>query len=105
MENKKNYIDGVDVSGCEHYRAEIETKMPYGEYEILKNKCHYSGIEIIQDCKGIKDCIYKQLKRKEQFLKEIEKEITTYRLKYDTTHTASKLLDSLASKIRKELYE
>ena len=56
-------IDGVDVSKCKHYRAEIETKMPYGEYEIQKDKCHYSGIEIIQDCKGIKDCIYKQLKR------------------------------------------
>ena len=59
----KVIIDKVDVSGCEHYRAEIETKMPYGEYEILKDKCHYSGIEIIQDCKGNKDCIYKQLKR------------------------------------------
>ena len=50
-------IDGVDVSGCEQYRAEIETKMPYGEYEIQKDKCHYSGIEIIQDCKGNKGCI------------------------------------------------
>jgi hypothetical protein len=37
--------------------------MPYGEYEIQKDKCHYSGIEIIQNCKGNKGCIYKQLKR------------------------------------------
>ena len=59
----KVIIDGVDVSECEHYRAEIETKMPYGEYEIQKDKCHYSGIEVIQNCKGNKGCIYKQLKR------------------------------------------
>ena len=70
----KVIIDGVDVSECEHYRAEIETKMPYGEYEIQKDKCYYSGIEIIQACKGIKGCIYKQLKRLEQENKELKQE-------------------------------
>ena len=68
-------IDGVDVSGCEQYRAEIETKMPYGEYEIQKDKCHYSGIEIIQDCKGNKGCIYKQLQRAKAENKELSESI------------------------------
>jgi SMC interacting uncharacterized protein involved in chromosome segregation len=75
MENKKNYVDGIDVSACEHYRAEIETKMPYGEYEIQKDKCHYSGIEIIQNCKGNKGCIYKQLKRLQAENKELSESI------------------------------
>lgn len=73
MENKKNYVDGIDVSACEHYRAEIETKMPYGEYEILKDKCHYSGIEVIQNCKGNKGCIYKQLKRLQAEIEKLKK--------------------------------
>ena len=68
----KVIIDKVDVSGCEHYRAEIETKMPYGEYEIQKDKCHYSGIEIIQNCKGNKGCIYKQLQQAKVELKKYE---------------------------------
>lgn len=75
MENKKIYVDGVDVSECEHYRAEIETKMPYGEYETLKDKCHYSGIEVIQNCKGNKGCIYKQLKRLQQENEQLKKSI------------------------------
>lgn len=65
-------IDGVDVSECEHYRAEIETKMPYGEYEIQKDKCYYSSIEVIQKCKGNKGCIYKQLQRVKAELKKYE---------------------------------
>lgn len=75
MENKKNYVDGVDVSECEHYRAEIETKMPYGEYVTEKDKCHYNGIEIIQNCKGNKGCIYKQLKRLQAENEKLKEEI------------------------------
>jgi predicted nuclease with TOPRIM domain len=66
-------IDGVDVSKCKQYRAEIENKMPYGEYEIQRDKC-YSGIEIIQDCKGNKGCIYKQLKRLQAENEKLKKE-------------------------------
>lgn len=84
----KVIIDNIDVSECKYYDD---------------GTCCDKDVTSIS-CENT-DCIYKQLKRKGQFLKEIEKEITTYRLKYDTTHTASKLLDSLASKIRKELYE
>ena len=73
--DKEIIIDGVDVSGCEQYRAEIETKMPYGEYEIQKDKCHYSGIEVIQNCKGNKGCIYKQLKRLQHYQAEFEHEL------------------------------
>ena len=69
----KVIIDKIDVSGCEHYRAEIETKMPYGKYEILKDKCHYSGIEIIQNCKGNKGCIYKQLQRLKEENEQLNK--------------------------------
>ena len=91
----KVIIDGVDVSECEHYRAEIETKMPYGEYEILKDKCHYSGIEIIQDCKGIKGCIYKQLQR-------LQAEYDDLHLSYAGCKTANTGLQEVNQKLEQE---
>ena len=91
----KVIIDGVDVSECEHYRAEIETKMPYGEYEILKDKCHYSGIEIIQNCKGNKGCIYKQLKR-------LQAEYDDLHLSYAGCKTANTGLKELNKNLEEE---
>ena len=55
MENKEIYIDGVDVSGCIHYKAT-------GKY----NTCGY-------DCGLTQNCYYKQLKRKEQECEELKK--------------------------------
>ena len=68
--NKEIIIDGIDVSECEHYRAKLKYKLPFDDYTVEQDKCHYSGIEIIQNCKGNKGCIYKQLKREIKRLKE-----------------------------------
>lgn len=96
----KVIIDKVNVSGCEHYRAEIETKMPYGDYEILKDKCHYSGIEIIQDCKGNKGCIYKQLKRLQAENEKLKQESENYAIQLGVLAQALEdIRDILAERI------
>lgn len=65
MENKQIYIDGVDVSGCKHYKNRTciadycLTDMPFSEA-----KCELNP-----------NCYYKQLKRKEQLLKSAENHI------------------------------
>ena len=74
----KVIIDGVDVSECEYYRAELETKMPYGEYVTEKDKCHYSGVEIIQNCKGNKGCTYKQLQRARAEIYELKESLKVF---------------------------
>ena len=90
--DKQIIIDGVDVSECKHYCAQLETKMPYGEYEIEQDKCYYSGIEIITDCKGDKGCIYKQLKRKEQECEVLKRELNH---RADTESDITSLCDKL----------
>ena len=50
-------IDGVDVSGCEHYD------------EVCLGNHHYKW------CKDNENCYYKQLKRKEQECQELKKEL------------------------------
>ena len=55
MENKEIYINGVDVSGCCCYEND----------RCLWAKRYYEN-NIVPDCKKVKDCYYKQLKRKEQ---------------------------------------
>ena len=69
--------------------------MPYGEYEIQKDKCYYSGIEIIQDCKGIKGCIYKQLQR-------LQAEYDDLHLSYAGCKTANTGLQEVNQKLEQE---
>ena len=64
MTDKQIIIDGVDVSGCKKYEHEI---VRYNA--TLKNMCFCGG-----RCTDEKNanCYFKQLKRKEQALDEIE---------------------------------
>ena len=61
-------IDGVDVSGCIYYQYNMctATKDNYGD-------CSFY-------CKDyeMKDCYYKQLKRKEQECERLKNELSTY---------------------------
>lgn len=60
MTDKQIIIDGVDVSGCEHY--EDLNCFAY------RDSCGYP-----LDCKDNPNCYYKQLKRKEQECEELKK--------------------------------
>ena len=68
----KQVIDGVDVSGCEKHGETIAgITCGNGERIRLAN-------EIITKhklCKDNPNCVYKQLKRKEQECKELKKEL------------------------------
>ena len=88
----KVIIDGVDVSECKHYKTEINTEMPFGEYEVQKDKCYYSDIEIIQNCKGNKGCMYKQLKRLQAENEKLKKELEKH--KSMIAHNLKPLFDS-----------
>ena len=85
MENKKTYIDGVDVSECEFYFDE---------------KCRCMDASIMQDfhscpqCNSNPNCNYKQLKRKEQECKKLKETITSTTCLYQT-RTKTNLLCSL----------
>ena len=59
MENKEIYIDGVNVAECPHRKKEV-TFM-----NVIK--CYNYGA-----CEGV-NCLYKQLKRKEQECEEFRK--------------------------------
>lgn len=107
---KKVYIDGVDVSECEHYRAKLKYKLPFDDYTVEQDKCHYSGIEIIQDCKGNKGCIYKQLKRLEtenerlkEEKQELSIEIVSLTSKLFTLEKSSNDLSQCANKLYKAI--
>ena len=64
MTDKQIIIDGVDVSGCKHYKNRTciacycLTNMPFGEA-----KCELNP-----------NCYYKQLKRKEQECERLKKD-------------------------------
>lgn len=57
MTDKQIMIDGVDVSGCEHYD------------EVCLGNHHYKW------CKDNDNCYYKQLKRKEQECEELKERL------------------------------
>lgn len=59
MTDKEIIINGIDISGCKQINR-------YRVSPISDIKCYNYGL-----CKGI-NCYYKQLKRKEQALDEIE---------------------------------
>lgn len=62
MTDEQIIIDGVDVSGCENLMQGI---VPFGCMEDRKT-C---------SCMNNPNCLYKQLKRKEQLLKSVENHI------------------------------
>lgn len=64
MENKEIYIDGVDVSGCKHYKH--NDKNSGWSSCTSKDEEHIHAVNPL--CCEKKDCRYKKLKRKEQEL-------------------------------------
>ena len=82
-------IDGIDVSGCEHFNVE-------------NGKCYADGAWGTDDilCENNKNCPLKQLKRKEQeceeykqALDEIEKIVEKYNIKIQNTIVSKPLED------------
>lgn len=63
MTDKQIIIDGVDVSGCEHY--EDHTLYDCNE------TCEINGGIVCTKCKDNPNCYYKQLKHKEQECQEL----------------------------------
>ena len=66
MVDKPTIIDGVDISKCNYF--DCDSKECKAEYYVRY------GYEIVKydNCRENPDCYYKQLKRKEQALDEIE---------------------------------
>ena len=75
MTDKQTIIDGVDVSGCKKYEHEIVRCNA-----TLKNMCFCGGR--CTDKKNA-DCYFKQLKRKERALDEIEKYLDAQQQYFD----------------------
>ena len=72
MENKKIYVDGVDVSKCEFYMHYDYGKFSHG-CSLHKDMFGLPVCCDIADC--CKDCYFKQLARKTQECEELKKEI------------------------------
>ena len=74
MENKRIYIDGVNVSGCDFLAKEDDYCSYSGEYRAYKGQCGCSDEEM---CKDHPNCFYKkvlkQLKAKEQECEELKR--------------------------------
>lgn len=68
MIDKQIIIHGVDVSGCKHYKHNDKNSGWSGCTS--KDEEHIHSVNPL--CCEKKDCLYKQLKRKEQKLKKIE---------------------------------
>ena len=79
MENKKIYVDGVDVSKCEFYMHYDYGKFSHG-CSLHKDMFGLPVCCDIADC--CKDCYFKQLKRKEQECEELKKEIKKLTTEY-----------------------
>ena len=90
MENKKNYVDGVDVSGCDSYSYNHNELMPYGDVKITEHYCYH----VNRECNG-KDCDYKQLKR-------LQAEYEDLHLSYAGCKTANTGLQELNDKLQAE---
>lgn len=122
MENKEIYIDGVDVSGCIHYKNKnciadyCLTDMPFGEAKCEKNpNCHYKNWQrkeqeceellkfnnsLVEEHKTIGNDLYKEikdyrtkLKAKEQECEELNK--TSCKFKNYCTCDTEKLKQTL----------
>ena len=83
MTDKSIIIDGIDVSVCECIIEDYQRANNFeGRYEHLKNICELGerGAECYNlFCKDNPNCLYKQLKRKEQENEELKEEIKHYK--------------------------
>ena len=73
MENKEIIIDGVDVSGCEFYFYREGDEYPH-RCSCYKDMYGCSVVCNLADC--CENCVYKQLKRKEQECEELRQTLT-----------------------------
>ena len=80
MENKKIYVDGVDVSKCRYFLKDTEGQ-DYNTDEFVKGCCEAKGSCIGYEfagyglCRGDKDCYFKQLARKTQECERLKEEL------------------------------
>lgn len=72
-------INGINVIQCRHLTREAEEDGSYYWF------CELAPISCSKGCVNFKDCYYKQLKRKEQKLKEIKQYCNNCNLKADFT--------------------
>ena len=79
MTDKQIIIDGVDVSGCEHY-------------EDLNCSAYRDSCGYPLDCKDKPNCYYKQLKRKEEKIEKIQEVLDTY---YDDDWKATREIQKI----------
>ena len=89
--DKQIIIDGVDVSGCEK-QGETIAGITCGNGERIR-----LANEIITKhklCKDNPNCVYKQLKRKEQECEELKKKYN----RYDIEHRKQTRLQTLEKK-------
>ena len=91
--DKQIIIDGVDVSGCKHFK----NTTCIADY--LLTDMNFSEAK----CELCKNCYYKQLKRKEQALDEIEKYLDAQQ-KYFDSEDYHNLLD-IINKAKEEINE
>ena len=71
----KKIIDGVDVSECEKLYWDIAPFLKKEERPFHQNEWKCGGGFTQTYCHNNKNCLYKQLKRKEQECEELKKEI------------------------------
>ena len=94
MENKEIYIDGVDVSGCEYFRVTLPSGC-LGGY-----RCNCDSINTMSFNCEENNCIYKQLKRKEQECEELEEIIQLQnKMQMEVCEEKNKELDQLKAEI------
>lgn len=75
MENKKIYVDGVDVSKCMYYSKKQQI------YSATKPLCKMKDCCMLSDSVSLcleKDCYYKQLKRAKVEIEELKQESENY---------------------------
>ena len=94
MSDKEIIIGGVDVSKCGHYH--------YGKCEIDYDEWNNEIIRY-NECQNNPNCYFKQLKRKEQALDEIEKYLDAQQ-KYFDGEDYHNLLD-IINKVKGEINE
>ena len=93
MENKKIYVDGVDVSKCEFYMHYDYGKFSHG-CSLHKDMFGLPVCCDIADC--CKDCYFKQLARKTQECESLKEEIEVLKDNFDTaTRDCNELIEEL----------
>lgn len=71
--SNKVIIDGVDVSGCEHYWNTHNLELCKINFD---NNYYSNGLPLAEKC-SFKDCYYKQMKRLEQENKKLKELLET----------------------------